>query len=458
MRNNNLINKFGVILVSTLFFFILLSNISADLILPDYQYDGYGRVISINYDDVQYSYTYTPIGYLDTITRNGIKLQFKYNSYGDVIRETLFVGGKAIPTTYTYDSSHYLIGIKDSAGNNIEYNYADNNIISEKINSNKIDYNWQDGMLTAVTYPGGLQANFQYNSNGELIHKDFSGYAVDFKYTNDSGDLRCPEQEQACFPEGSAEYYNENGMLQYDENYWYVYDNSYNLLQEISREDSDYNVTYEYYSDGLVKSAIFMPLGDKEDYSYDGLGRLVETKGVYNWGGPIDSTTSSGTGNVIKNFFTGFVTKITGKEIETPTNNNLLTYNSFMIGGEYFSVSELQELTENITLSECEVGGDIKNITESSYADYKYIVDYDTCIDNQTVRKYSCGFGMNLDFFKLKKTKTYKDYTCPFFCSDGRCITQEEFNQINETLNITLPLVNQTLLDLPPEPEKPLPL
>ena len=462
-KNKNVNDKITIIFVGVLLLtLVFISNISAMNTDPDYQYDGYGRVISIDYGDVQYSYTYAPKGYLDIITRNGVKLQFKYDSYGDVIRETLFVGGKAVPTAYSYDSDFRLTSIKDAVGNNIQYAYSGEDVASETINGQKTSYLWQSGLLTSVAYPNDLQANFQYDSNGDLTHKDFSGYAVDYHSSNESGDLRCPEQEQTCFPEGSAEYYDNSGMLQWDENYWYIYDDDYNLVEEISREDSDYNTTYEYYSDGLVKSAVFMPLNDKEEYFYDGLGRLVKTEGTYNHGDLTDSTTfteitSPSTGNAIKNIFTGFVTKITGKEIDT-TTSNVLTYDSYMIGGEYISFSELQELTANLTTQDCEAGGDIKNISDASYADYKYVVDYDSCIDNQTVRKYSCGFGMNLDFFKLKKTKTYKDYTCPFFCSDGRCVTQEEFNQINQTINITIPPVNQTTLDLPPEPEKPKPV
>jgi cysteine-rich repeat protein len=79
-----------------------------------------------------------------------------------------------------------------------------------------------------------------------------------------------------------------------------------------------------------------------------------------------------------------------------------------------------------------------------------------TCDGNKLIT-YSCRFNLFtfniLRMFKYSLNQNVR--TCEFSCLADRCITQEEFNQLN---NHTVPSLPPTGLDLPPEPEKPLPL
>lgn len=181
-----------------------------------YSYDNYGRLVRLAYASGKtdtYSYSGTSI----TLTKNGIPLEQKYNSKGELVyvsdpagkitynlradgQLTSVVAPGDITTTFEYDEYGRRKAIIDPSAGRKTFSYDDAGNLKEEIdaenrkkifiydaygriiskefqNEFKTTYNYVNNLLSSVTSTNGTSHTYQYDSNiyGRLINERDNG-------------------------------------------------------------------------------------------------------------------------------------------------------------------------------------------------------------------------------------------------------------------------------------------
>jgi RHS repeat-associated protein len=254
-------------------------------------YDASGRLLQMtDPNGVKTVYTYTPRGWVQTITQTapggGSRVTgYGYDAAGNVTSTTTLPTGLSL--TYTYDAAHYLRRVTDSLGNHIDYGY---DLKGNRTQTYTYDTSGTLVRSVDLTFDARNHVN-QINAGGSITQQIADALGNLTKVTDPntvaSGGSAATNNRYDALNRlyqtidrlsGSTLYgYDANDRLQTVQaangaNTQYQYDDLGNLLQETSPDrgtvryvyDPAGNLTQQTDARGIVSS-----------YTYDALNRLT---------------------------------------------------------------------------------------------------------------------------------------------------------------------------------------
>jgi len=378
---------------------IFTMNIGAGTYI--YTYDENGDIKKEEFEghpERNVYYEYYSDGKIASISRNGIYIDYSYDSLGRIRTEVTVKGGITTWSQYKYDSEDRITKIITPSRIS-EYSYdSNNNLISEKI-TEKIDgqevieefnYEYDDEYVIQQTDNFGRKIEDEY----ELVQETMGGetyeytrlksriindaYAIDYVYEEDpnTGERivkTCANRVGCIAPDQE---YNNEGLLVRDnvERIVYTYNDDYQPesigVIELDGEVSEEEITYAY-EDDLLAEAHYKD-GSWDHYKdYDALDRIFQLE----YYPATENPQNIITGSAILNTITGFITKITGMPVAEPET---ITYYAATPGDLSTLVTEeqLRELTKDENL---------EPETRVFFKKYRY------CTDNDLDYYYSEG-------------------------------------------------------------------
>ncbi len=220
--------------------------------------DANGNVTVYTYDN---QYRTTKIEYAD-----GTSVNYTYDSNNNLASDDRY--------TYAYDSRGNMLTRKRKDGKTQSYTYNSANQVTlfTDYDGSKIGYTYNNGDLTAVTYPDGTKDSYNYNSVHQVIsHTDRKGNTENYKYDN------------AVL----TAYTDFNGNT-----YSYAYDSMNRCITAVAPDGNVSRITYspngeitsEISPDGSVtaytldKADYVTKITNKQgyvsDFTYNGLGKI----------------------------------------------------------------------------------------------------------------------------------------------------------------------------------------
>ncbi|MCG8672358.1 MAG: hypothetical protein MI867_23330, partial [Pseudomonadales bacterium] len=282
--------------------------------------DNMGQVESVDYyfgdtDALRASesYTYYDNGQLHTVTDkhgtttygydnrdrldyliqpDGVRFDYDYDNVGNRTEVTVTRNTDITTVTYTYDDLNRLKTVVNNEGTT-EYEYYDN------------------GNLYTVTYPNGVETEYQYNPVNQLEYMET---------TNEIGTV-LSSFDYALYPSGRRDTITENNGRVTD----YDYDDLYRLTNETITDSVNDDRSAEYQYDWVGNRTYSIVDGVHTSYVYDDNDR-IETQGGYSY-------TYDDNGNTLTETIDGVVTTYVydenNKLIETLTGGSTtsFTYN-----------------------------------------------------------------------------------------------------------------------------------
>ncbi|AJQ94338.1 RHS repeat-associated core domain-containing protein [Gynuella sunshinyii] len=219
----------------------LIQKTDAHGTVTQYTYDALNRPTHIQTSGetnqhLYYSYdvaNYNGIGRLYMMRQDPVRLYYRYNSLGQVTRQTVRMYDA--DNHYTERHTHYA-------------------------------YNAQ-GQLTRLTYPTGTVLNYEYNDQGQLQHITWQA--------NQNAVAQPLIRDLTYLPFGPATGFTYGNGIQQS----YTYDLDYRLT-DLSSRVQDWVYHYDLNSNieqiqNLTDSTL------DQSFSYDGLNRLIDANGPY---------------------------------------------------------------------------------------------------------------------------------------------------------------------------------
>ncbi|PWK54403.1 RHS repeat-associated core domain-containing protein [Pleionea mediterranea] len=157
-----------------------------------YQYDALNRLTKISYSNsvetIDFVYDDTSnnnpsIGYLTQITNNTSTINYQYNIFGQVSRETHTISGKQYVTQYHYDTKGRATGITYPTGMSLTYGYNSQGQISQVTSSidgktaalaSNLAY-LPFGPMNVLSFGNGLSLFNTYDRDYRLIESQVTG-------------------------------------------------------------------------------------------------------------------------------------------------------------------------------------------------------------------------------------------------------------------------------------------
>ncbi len=217
------------------------------------QTDAAGNITSYSYD--------TLMRQTQKTDANGLVSQIEYDLWGRVVSESIVSSAHTLTTTYSYDADGRLLSQTDNDGNTTTYSY------------NAL------GQITQQSDASNIHTNYSYDYRGKLLSESREGKTISYHYDS-MGNM--------------TQLIDANGNITQ-----YIYNQKWNKTQQIYNDNSVYTFTYdsewklisESEPNGNTRSYIYDSLDRlttknitstgtvvwvrQENYSYDGLGRLV---------------------------------------------------------------------------------------------------------------------------------------------------------------------------------------
>lgn len=291
-----------------------------------YTYDYLNRLTSIDYPDntldVTYTYdlgsSYYGKGRLSKEEKQDISIEYDYNQYGLVSKETHSFLSNSYSTTYGYNKNKDLDRILYPSGVNYYYEYDQNGNVNQ-INSkfgpgqlntivNSITYE-PFGNIKSITYDNGITTNYDYNQR----------YLLDgISTANDDIVKRSYKYDTL----GNVMSIYDTLSLQTDKYTSFTYDNLNQLLSATSQDylSSSNPISYSYFKNGnrntktvgtntttynyanLGNKLTSLSGGETATYGYDDNGNMTSmiegsttSSLVFNQNNRLTSLTNSGT-------------------------------------------------------------------------------------------------------------------------------------------------------------------
>lgn len=271
----------------------------------DYKYDPLGREIEVRYDENNYlTYSYNSLGSsrTESLYAEGTITENVYDSLGNLVAVT---NPNNHTTEYEYTPEGLLKAIVDARDGRTEYDYYDSgNLKSIKDALSQVttyEYNDPQGRQTDVILPDGKRSTTAYNDEENSVKvTDFNGETIEFVY-DEFGEL----QQKNFLSDGALVTYDYDAqtrtetiesdrgttVYKYDEfgqllsrtdpigpfisgsgaSIEYGYENG--ILVELKTPNR--TVTYDYYSDGTLKSVTDSQ--GTTTYHYSDEGALYKT-------------------------------------------------------------------------------------------------------------------------------------------------------------------------------------
>ena len=245
-----------------------------------FTYDQGGRLIEECRPDGTYTYVYDTKrkGLLSSSScDNGTGMEYSYDQYGRIIRETETVGKESFTTSYTYNAL---------------------------------------GKLDVMTYPSGLQVKNDYSAQGYLTSVRSNGADKVEYWKLNSSNARGQVTKSTL----------GNGLMVQD---------SYDISGRITeiRASGSFHKSYTYDAAGNLKSRRDEVRGMEESFEYDALNRLTKVKGAgteqtVNYDNAGNVTFKTGVGTLSYKNGTNKINTISGGKYTLPEWSNI-EYTSF---------------------------------------------------------------------------------------------------------------------------------
>lgn len=307
-----------------------------------YEYDGNGNLTKIiNAKGEEVLFVYDACNRLRSKTEaDGTVIQYEYNPMGQLTK-IIYPTGTVLEKEY--DLAGHLKKEKDLYGNVSFYKYSKAGRLVEKTdwNEGKINYEYDEGVISRIQYQNGCEEYFRYDNNGNVIewirkNGDIISYQYDCMdrvktIRNKLGIIKAFDYDAVgnvvCITDASGnstryEYSQTGDIVQVinadGSGMGYEYDDIGQLISVYKLNGNDDNnikgmiklYCYEYDLNGKVET-ITDALGNKEHYQYNELGKLqlkvdrdgYETRYTYGQNGQA-SKIVYGDGNTVKLSYT----------------------------------------------------------------------------------------------------------------------------------------------------------
>jgi len=255
-----------------------------------YEWNKEGKVLRIT----------DPLGNVETFTYNknamltekcdkdGYHTKYDYDSRG-LLTDILYADGSSV--SYAYDELRKLNEIKDSTGITKIINDALGRVISvTDPENNTVGYKWgRMGEKLALTYPDGREAQYNYNTLGQLETLTTDKGVISYSY-DEQGRLT-----EKSFPNSVTTKYSYNSIGRLEsilhkgenitESYIYSYDLSGNKTAVIKERQgiSEDSGEYQYGYDALNRLTEVTKNGSLiRRYGYDAFGNRTEKENFSN--------------------------------------------------------------------------------------------------------------------------------------------------------------------------------
>ena len=247
-----------------------------------YKYDESNQLVEEVYAKVRAAYTYNSNGLLETVSNNGklittyeynnrgevVKITQgsvvtvnKFNTMGQLIRQTITNSGTNVTdTTYEYDGNSNLVEeVVNGVANTYKYNKYDELEESKK---------YIDGQLVETKYEHDIYGNqvesritgkttntqkYTYNDKGQVTSIKTSKGTIRYTYDT-NGNVSKKTNENGRIDKYSYNEHDELVVLQQGQyKYEYTYDAEHDRVQSVKSDTKDYGYTRWYeYEEGLV--------------------------------------------------------------------------------------------------------------------------------------------------------------------------------------------------------------
>jgi len=249
-----------------------------------FSYDEEGRPASTHYSDGRVETAqYDEHGrWVGTLLNGAQLLEAETNAAHRPLAATYADGRKE---TFEYDAQGRLIGAEGPEGP-LEFTYDEAGRPSSETSDGqtfKLEYD-KTGLLTAIEYPGGLRATYDYDADKRLASVDWAGATWAFSRDREDKQLSVtfPNQLVAAThlaPSGRATRVTtsdrRNHTIRFDTQY--EYDQQDRL---ITRNDAELGVRqYLYDGESQLLGVAHGAGGLRETFAYDGAGNRVGTSG-----------------------------------------------------------------------------------------------------------------------------------------------------------------------------------
>lgn len=252
-----------------------------------------------NEDNPRYVLTHQPDSTYIVTDRNGDWAQFRSDGKPMKVMDARGVG-----KTFHYNAAGKFVLVTHTNGRSLQFNWGSNHKISSVVDSSgkQYEYIYYGTQLMGVAYPDGLGSRVYSHGSQGILGVWIDGVQVT-EYTYDSrgrvatsGKVGGVEQSQFSYAQNETVETNALGM---PTTYRYVRKDNQNKLSSVTRPPTTAcpgaAATIDYDDDGKLISRTDWA-GNKTEYVYDALGRIVEREEGINaaLGAPVGSITTYG--------------------------------------------------------------------------------------------------------------------------------------------------------------------
>lgn len=252
-----------------------------------------------NEENPRYVLTHQPDSTYIVTDRNGDWVQFR--SDGKPLK---VMDARGVGRTFHYDSAGKFVSVTHTNGRSLQFSWGSNHKISSVTDSagKQYQYIYYGNRLSGVLYPDGLGNRVYGHGNQGLVGVWVNGVQItDYTYDSlgrvaTSGKVGGVEQSQFTY---SANETVETNALGLATTYRYVRKDNQNKLASVTRPPTSAcpgaAETIDYDEEGRLASRTDW-VGNRTEYVYDALGRVVEREEGINpaLGAPIGSITTFG--------------------------------------------------------------------------------------------------------------------------------------------------------------------
>lgn len=235
----------------------------------DFTYDYLNRLKTATYFDSQlFTYTYTPIGQLDTVNQQGVgTTDYDYDALYRP-EEVTYPNGYLM--TYDYD----VMGNRESitaqlpgpVTHTVDYEYDEMYRVDTVTNGNDVtEYTYNEvGLITAMTMPNGVSADYEYDDAYRVTEIDYGSSIGKYLYTYDKAGNRVEAEEY------------EGATLEWTLDW--TYDEAHRLTTEVRTPNAGSAVTTVYTYDKTGNRLTEAVTGQSSTTSsYNGLNQLTSS-------------------------------------------------------------------------------------------------------------------------------------------------------------------------------------
>lgn len=249
-----------------------------------FSYDEEGRPASTHYSDGRVETAqYDEHGrWVGTLLNGAQLLEAETNAAHRPLAATYADGRKE---TFEYDAQGRLIGAEGPEGP-LEFTYDEAGRPSSETSDGqtfKLEYD-KTGLLTAIEYPGGLRATYDYDADKRLASVDWAGATWAFSRDREDKQLSVTFPNQLVAATHLAPSGRPTRVTTSDRrNHTIRFDTQYEYDQQdrlITRNDAELGVRqYLYDGESQLLGVAHGAGGLRETFAYDGAGNRVGTSG-----------------------------------------------------------------------------------------------------------------------------------------------------------------------------------